>query len=100
MTHGGRSYSATTPPARARATIAGLSSTERATLAAQTARAEADGGLSLDLHRLKVDAADKGDFTSVTLSYDASNQSLFKLGFVPMPSALIVRSAVVRKGGL
>lgn len=84
----------------ARATIAGLTAGERTTLATSSARAEAGDGLAVDLRRLQVGVVDQGDFVAVNIAYDASDQMLFKLGFVPVIDPIIRRTAVVRKGGL
>lgn len=84
----------------ARSTIAGLTAAERTTLATDTARIEATNGLSIDSARLQVQVTDQADFLTVKVSYDASNQALFKLGLLPTPNPIVARTAAVRKGGL
>jgi Flp pilus assembly protein TadG len=87
----------------ARASVAGITTTERATLAkSNIASAIADYPL-LDPAKLKVDAtpsdSDPNLFT-VDLRYDASTNTIFALaGLVPMPPKIIERQAVIRRGG-
>ncbi|WP_414902614.1 TadE/TadG family type IV pilus assembly protein [Sphingomonas flavalba] len=84
----------------ARATIAGLTAAERTTLATGAAQAEARDGLAVDLTRMQVGISDRGDYISVRIAYDASDQMLFRLGFAQIVDPVIRRTAVVRKGGL
>ncbi|WP_136163779.1 TadE/TadG family type IV pilus assembly protein [Sphingomonas flavalba] len=84
----------------ARATIAGLTAAERTTLATGAAVAEARDGLAVDLARMQVGVTDRGDYVTVRITYDASDQMLFRLGFAPIAGPVIRRTAVVRKGGL
>lgn len=79
----------------ARSAIAGLSSTERASLAQasmQTTIRRA-GVLNPDKATLAVD--DDGATLIVRLRYDASADPLLHLSFVPMPSPQIQRSAAI-----
>jgi Flp pilus assembly protein TadG len=87
----------------ARASVAGITSTERASLAKNNiASAIADYPL-LDPAKLTVAAtpsdSDPNLFT-VDLHYDASTNTIFALaGLVPMPPKIIERQAVIRRGG-
>lgn len=87
----------------ARATVAGLSDNERATLANGHVRDSASSYPLLDPGRLQTAAqaspADSELFV-VTVTYDASNLGVLGLtGLVPGPSQTIQRSAIVRRGG-
>jgi Flp pilus assembly protein TadG len=79
----------------ARSAIAGLSSTERASLAQASMQIaiRRAGALNPDKATLAVD--DDGATLVVRLRYDASSDPLLHLTFVPMPSATIQRSAAI-----
>jgi Flp pilus assembly protein TadG len=87
----------------ARASVAGLSDVERATLARAYISASTNSYPFLAPSRLKVDAApasDAPDVFVVNVSYDASNSFIFALpSFIPFPSSQIVRSAAIQRGG-
>lgn len=84
----------------ARSAIAGLTSTERRTIAEDTVDGELGRIGSLDPARATSSVDDDGQTLIVRLSYDASSSVFMKLPFVPLPSAMIVRSAAVRLGGM
>lgn len=87
----------------ARATVQGLSETERAELA-KTQVASIVGSYPLiDPSYLTVNAATSAtdaNLFNVSISYDASRSIVFAFeGLIPMPPKTIARSAVVRRGG-
>lgn len=87
----------------ARASVAGITSTERATLAQTNVQNEIANYPLLDPNRLTVSAAPSPsdpNLFQVQLSYDASQNTIFALeGLVPMPPRVIQRQAVIRRGG-
>jgi Flp pilus assembly protein TadG len=86
-----------------RAAVAGLSDSERVTLATGNIAANAPSYPLIEMDRLTLTQASTNPTThnfSVTLSYDASDMFVFSLPrFVPMPPATIVRSASIQRGG-
>jgi len=87
----------------ARASVAGVSATERQTIATNYVAQSSPQYKLLQGHPITVTAAPyPGDATrySVTLRTDISNLPLqMSSGIIPMPSAVIQRTAVVRIGG-
>jgi len=87
----------------ARTAVAGLSDTERKTLAADFINRSMIDSTLLDKSKLTLTAqADPGNpnqFT-VALTYDASNLPIFNLFTYAMPSNQIKRFATVRVGGI
>ncbi|MFK4766492.1 TadE/TadG family type IV pilus assembly protein [Rhizobium sp. ZW T2_16] len=87
----------------ARTAVAGLSDTERKTLAADFINRSMIDSTLLDKSKLTLTAqADPGNpnqFT-VALTYDASNLPIFNLFTYAMPSSQIKRFATVRVGGI
>ncbi|TCM47420.1 Flp pilus assembly protein TadG [Rhizobium sp. PP-F2F-G48] len=88
----------------ARSAVAGLSATERTTLATGYATSQATAGYALiNQARLTVqvadDAAVANQFT-VKLTYDASDLPIWNLMTFAMPSPTIVRSTTIRIGGV
>lgn len=84
----------------ARAAIAGLTATERQSLAQSTVNADLTALAGLQPSRATTNVQESGDTLTVQLSYDASNDTIFKLGIVPMPSPVISRKAAIKLGGL
>ena len=86
----------------ARSSIAGMSDTERSTLASSYVTANVSTYPLLAANHLTVNAAassaDANVFV-VTVNYDASGMFLFSLPFVPAPPSTIVRSAAIPYGG-
>jgi len=80
----------------ARATIAGLNATERATIAASSAQTSLRRVGTLDPNRVSVQVDDDGSTLIVRLSYDASNDPLLHMSLLPTPGTTIVRSAAIR----
>jgi Flp pilus assembly protein TadG len=84
----------------ARSSVAGLSETERVSLAENYVTTNAASYPLLEADRLTVSAATSGsDVFVVTVNYDASGSFIYALPFVPAPSATIVRSAAIPFGG-
>ncbi len=86
----------------ARASVAGLDDTERAALAGDFIKYNTSkyALISKDFLKLKAAANELSpdDFV-VVITYDASKLPIWNLN-VPLPSKIIERSAVVRRGGL
>lgn len=87
----------------ARASVAGITAGERASLAKNNIQSSITNYPLLDPKKLTVDATPSGsdpNLFSVDLHYDASTNTIFVLeGLVPMPPKIIERQAVVRRGG-
>jgi Flp pilus assembly protein TadG len=87
----------------ARASIAGLTDDERLTLARDNINANVNSYPMLSDTRLTVQSAATDPLTGtfkVTVRYDASDMFIFSLPhIVPMPNAVIVRSAAIQRGG-
>jgi Flp pilus assembly protein TadG len=86
----------------ARSSVAGMSETERGTLAKSYVSANADTYPQIDKTHLSVNAATSGANANVfvvTVNYDASSMFIYSLPFVPMPPTLIARSAAIPYGG-
>ena len=83
----------------ARATLSGLTPTERQSLA--TAAASSDlsrvGGIRLALAATTI--TEDGTTLGVTIRYDASGSPFMRFNFLPLPISMISRSAFVRLGG-
>jgi Flp pilus assembly protein TadG len=86
----------------ARSSVAGLTDSERNSLATNYVSANAATYPLLIAARLSVNAAPStGDANVyvVTVNYDASTSFIYTLPFVPAPSSTIVRSAAIPYGG-
>lgn len=84
----------------ARASIAGLTDTERSTLAQTAVTNDVQSYSYLTPQLLSVNYVDQNQVLTVTLTYNASNSPFWALnGLVPMPSPTLVRSASVQIGG-
>jgi Flp pilus assembly protein TadG len=84
----------------ARSSVAGLSETERVSLAENYVTANAGSYPLLQPSHLTVSAATSGsDVFVVTVNYDASGNFIYTLPFVPAPPSTIVRSAAIPFGG-
>ena len=84
----------------ARATVAGMSADERRTLATGTVTAELHSLNELNPAKLSTTISETSDLVTVRLTYDASATPIFRDRLAPMPDPVIVRSAVVRPGGI
>jgi Flp pilus assembly protein TadG len=84
----------------ARSSVAGLSETERVSLAENYITANVGSYPLLQPAHLSVSAATSGsDVFVVTVNYDASGNFIYALPFVPSPPTTIVRSAAIPFGG-
>ena len=84
----------------ARAAIAGLTSSERASLAQSGMQTNLRRADVLNPARATLSVDDDGATLVVRLRYDASADPLLHLSFVPMPSALIERVAAIKLDSL
>lgn len=84
----------------ARASLAGLTSTERANIAQTTMQTTMHRAGALDPAHATLSVDDDGTTLVVRLRYDANADPLLHLTFVPMPSAQIQRSAAIRLDSL
>ena len=84
----------------ARATVAGLTTAERTTIAGDAVTREGQAQGSLIAARLGSRVADADGYTTVTVTYDASNIALLRTGLFPSPGTTIERRALIRNGGV
>ncbi len=84
----------------ARSSVAGLSEVERVSLAENYVTTNAGSYPLLQPRHLTVSAATSGsDVFVVTVNYDASDNLIYTLPFVPAPPSTIIRSAAIPFGG-
>ena len=86
----------------ARSSVAGLSDSERNSLATSYVTSNVGTYPLLDASRITVSAAPSASDANVyvvTVNYDASTSFIYALPFVPAPSSLIARSAAIPYGG-
>jgi len=87
----------------ARATVQGLTESERAELAQNQVKSIVGSYPLIDPNYLTITAAASAadaNLFNVSISYDASRSIVFAFeGLIPMPPRTIARSAVVRRGG-
>lgn len=87
----------------ARSSVAGLSESERSTLANNYVTGNANSYALITPAKLTVNAATSGSDANVfvvTVNYDASGMFIYSLpSFVPAPPSTIVRSAAIPRGG-
>jgi Flp pilus assembly protein TadG len=87
----------------ARSSVAGLSESERSTLANSYITGNVNSYPLIDPAHLTINAATSGSDANVfvvTVNYDASGMFIYSLPtFVPAPSSTIVRSAAIPRGG-
>jgi Flp pilus assembly protein TadG len=84
----------------ARASLSGLTATERETLAIAAATAEFGTMGGIDAGRTATVVRQSADTVTVEINYDGSRDGFLNLSLVPLPSKLIKRVAAVRLGGL
>lgn len=87
----------------ARASVAGLSDSERVQIATQHVTANADGYPLLNASKIAVEAGasplDSSQFR-VLVRFDASDLPIWIMsGIVPMPDRIIERTSVIKRGG-
>lgn len=86
----------------ARSSIAGMSDSERGSIASNYVSANAGTYPLIDASHLSVNAATSAANANVyvvTVNYDASGMFIYALPFVPMPPSSIARSAAIPYGG-
>ena len=87
----------------ARSSVAGLSETERSTLANAYITGNVNSYPLITANRVTVNAATSPSDSNVflvTVNYDASNMFIYSLpSFVPAPPSTIVRTAAIPRGG-
>ena len=87
----------------ARSSVAGLSETERSTLANAYVTGNVNSYPLIAANSVTVNAATSPSDTNVflvTVNYDASNMFIYSLpSFVPAPPSTIVRTAAIPRGG-
>jgi Flp pilus assembly protein TadG len=86
----------------ARSSIAGMSSSERSSIAVNYVSANIGTYPLIAANNVSVSAAVSGSDPNVfvvTVSYNASGMFLYSLPFVPTPPSTIVRSAAIPFGG-
>lgn len=84
----------------ARASLAGLTQAERATLAQDTAVRMLNRSYGVERRNIAVTVQDDGDTLTLAIAYDASRNPLLSLPMVPLPSTTIERRTAVKLGGL
>ncbi|EQA97940.1 Flp pilus assembly protein TadG [Sphingobium wenxiniae] len=80
----------------ARAAVAGLDAAERQALAQQTVTASTASLPLRNSNPIGVNSSENGGYFTVTLDYDLSGNPLFSSSFIPVPSRILERSAVIR----
>lgn len=79
----------------ARAAVAGLTASERATLAQQTATTTLGRSYDIPASRVAVAVADDGSTLAVTVAYDATGNALLAMPLIPKPPTRIARTAAI-----
>lgn len=83
----------------ARATVAGLTATERTTIANASIARSLSTLPELKAQTVSLAVSEASELVTVRVRIDASANPMFRIGLVPMPDPLIERRAVVRQGG-
>jgi Flp pilus assembly protein TadG len=85
----------------ARSSIAGLSESERSSIAASYVTANVGTYPLIIANKISVNAATGSDpnVFVVTVRYDASTMFIYSMPFVPAPPSTIIRSAAIPFGG-
>lgn len=84
----------------ARAAVAGLSASERQSLAQSTINSEVQSYAFLNATSATVSVTSQTNSMSVSIAYDASSTPFFSLrGLVPMPPSTITRNATIMLAG-
>ncbi|QGP80174.1 pilus assembly protein TadE [Sphingobium sp. CAP-1] len=83
----------------ARASVAGLTATERRTLVDQSVTAARAAFPVPGAQTISVGASENGGYYTVTLRYDLTNAPIFSAAPFPLPGGVLERSAVVRING-
>ncbi|SFM13957.1 Flp pilus assembly protein TadG [Bradyrhizobium sp. NFR13] len=86
----------------ARSSVAGLTETERGSIASTYVTSNAATYPLINASKLSVNAATSSSNANVfvvTVNYDASTMFIYSLPFVPMPPSQVARSAAIPYGG-
>jgi Flp pilus assembly protein TadG len=84
----------------ARAAMAGLDADERQALASGAFQEEIADYANLQPGSARLSLVEQGATLDLTITYDASTSPFWAFrAWLPMPSSIVVRSAVVRQGG-
>ena len=86
----------------ARSSVAGLTETERGSIASTYVTSNAATYPLINASKLSVNAATSSSNANVfvvTVNYDASSMFIYSLPFVPMPPSQVARSAAIPYGG-
>ena len=86
----------------ARSSVAGMTETERSSLASTYVINNAETYPLIDSTKLTINAATSSlnaNVFVVTVNYDASTMFIYSLPFVPKPATLVTRSASIPYGG-
>jgi Flp pilus assembly protein TadG len=84
----------------ARAAVAGLSASERQSLAQSTINSEVQSYAFLNAASASVSVTNQTNSMTVSIAYDASSTPFFSLsGMVPMPPSTITRNATIMLAG-
>ncbi|QNQ08036.1 TadE/TadG family type IV pilus assembly protein [Sphingomonas alpina] len=84
----------------ARATVAGMTATERQTLASASVAASLPSLPQLRANRITTTTTETGQVVTVSVRFDASTVPMFRNTMIPMPDPMIERRAVIRPGGV
>lgn len=84
----------------ARATVAGLDSAERLTIAQGVVAREKAALPEVASTSVSASVSEAADLVTVSVRVDASRLALFRARIFPLPEAQIERRAVVRAGGI
>ncbi|MGH6615485.1 TadE/TadG family type IV pilus assembly protein [Sphingomonas sp.] len=84
----------------ARATVAGMTATERQTLASSSVAASLPSLPQLRANRITTTTTETGQVVTVRVRFDASTVPMFRNTMIPMPDPIIERRAVIRPGGV
>lgn len=84
----------------ARATVPGLSATERASLARQSVTDDVAALGQFAATRVSSRIDESGNSVAIQITLDGRGMAPFASAIVPLPSPVIARRAVVRRGGL
>jgi Flp pilus assembly protein TadG len=82
----------------ARASLAGISPTERATIARSAVETSLRRAGTIDPRNVSVLVDDDGQTLVVRLAYDGSHDAMLSMPLVPVPDTTIRRSAAARLG--
>lgn len=84
----------------ARATVAGISAPERASIASAAIARSLSNLPEVKPQTVSVAVSEATDLVTVRVRIDARANPIFRMPLIPMPDPLIERRAVVRQGGL